>query len=219
MLIRHNTLTTELSAGEKIGAVPWNEPHEIIDPLSPISGQYYNMGVVNSINGSLALVANQIYLMPLRVRRQITIDRLGIRVATAGAAGNTLRVALYDQIEENGVNFEAGWPGALLNSSPGMDSASPGQREFTLSRVLSPQRQYWAGLWTSAAVTVRAFGTANSAPILSNGSDSATGIGSIWRSGVTYAGGQWPNPFGPMSLTWLTAAQNQAVPIAAWRIA
>ena len=219
MLIRHNTLTTELSAGEKVGAAQWDEPHEIIDPLSPISGQYYHMGVANQANITLALVANRIYLMPLRVRRQITIDRLGIRVTTAGAAGTTLRVALYDQIEENGVNFEAGWPGALLDSSPDMDVATAGQSEFTISRVLSPQRQYWAGLWTSAAVTVRAFNTTNSAPILSNGSDSQTGIGSIWRSSMTYENGQWPDPFGPMELTWLTATQNQAVPIIAWRIA
>jgi len=219
MLIRHNTLTTELSAGEKVGAAQWDEPHEIIDPLSPISGQYYNMGVVNANNATLALAANRIYLMPLRVRRQITIDRLGIRVTTAGAAGTTLRVALYDQIEENGVNFEAGWPGALLDSSPDMDVATAGQSEFTISRVLSPQRQYWAGLWASAAVTVRAFTVANSVLILPNGNESFTGIGSIWRSSMTYANGQWPDPFGRMNLTWLTAAQNQAVPIIAWRIA
>jgi hypothetical protein len=178
------------------------------------------MGITAAINGTTALAANQIYLMPLRVRRPITIDRLGIRVVTGGAAGTTIRVALYDQIEENGINGEAGWPGALLYSSPDMDGATSDiQRAFSLSRILSPQRQYWTGLWASAAVTVRSLGTTNSPKLLSNGSSSFTGIGLMWRNGMTYAGGSWPNPFGPMNIVWLTAAQNQGVPAIAWRYA
>lgn len=216
-IIRHNSLTTELG-GALVGAAQWDDEHEVLGPLSSLPGQYYNTGLAPALGSTLALAANRIYLAPLAVRRPFPIDRLGIQVTT-GVAGATVRLALYEGIAENGVNGEAGWPGALLNQSPDMAAATNNAlSEFTLSRTLQPSRQYWLGVWASAAITIRAH-TVNNAPLLiSNGAAATTGIGSMWRD-LTYAGGAWPAPWGAVVVSHLTAAQNQNVPAVVWRAA
>jgi hypothetical protein len=184
--------------------------------LSPLRGQYFNMGVTASINNASTVNANRIYLVPIFVRRPTLIDRLAIQVTT-GVAGATLRLALYRQIPENGVDGEAGWPLEPIYQSIDLPAATTNAiAETELSFTLQPDQMYWGGFWPSAGIGIRTLPTNNQPMIMSNGAAALTGIGSIWRT-LTYAGGSWPSPWGAAVASELIAAQNQAVPCINWR--
>lgn len=217
MIVAHATKTTDLPPGAKIGATEWNARHEFRAPLSPFPGQYVSQSINSNINGTLQLAANRIHLVPINVTRPTQIDRIAAYVTT-GVAGALLRIALYDQIAENGINGEAGWPGELLDSSPDMSAAtSNAVAEFTVSRTLTPDRQYWAGVWANSTPTLRALSIGGSRPFLTWTNAAQTHIASIWRT-LTFAGNPWPNPFGAVLLSELNAAQNQFPPAVLYRV-
>lgn len=201
-----------------IGGSDWDDLHEVVDPLKPLSGQYYGALLTPVGAGQHVMAADRVSIVPISVRRTVTIDRLGVGIAL-GVASATVRLALYDQIDES--DALGGWPGNLLNSSSDMAADTIGAyAEFVLSRTLHADRLYWVGIWSNAAIRVR--GNASTARyIKSVDAGNATATGMMFRT-ITYAGGSWPTTWGRTAselVSDLDAASNQNVPIPTWRAA
>lgn len=77
-----------------------------------------------------------------------TIDRIGIQVTAAAAAGHVLRAALY-------ADSGAGYPGALVRDFGELTIASTGVKTLGpgLAQVI-PDRA-WVAVWQSANATIR----------------------------------------------------------------
>ena len=110
----------------------------LLHPISKV-GSYSRS---YSSAGQLAtqgLTLNRVYYVPLLLWNDITIDRLGVSVSTAGSAGAVLRLGIYNSDTE-------GVPSTLVVDAGTVASTSVAAVEATLSQALS------AGLYWVAVV-------------------------------------------------------------------
>lgn len=112
--------------------------------------------------------AGNLYLTPWLLEQATTIDRIGVDISTAAAAGTLVRPALY---ADNGT----GYPGSLVVDPGTLAADAVAVVSATISQALAPAL-YWVGfVGQGAAVTARsaygyepvvpiAFGTATPDP-------------------------------------------------------
>lgn len=132
------------------------------------------------------LVANTIYACPFYVVRNMTIDRLTIEVAIAGAAGTVARLGAYN-------DTGACYPNALQIDGNTVSVATTGLKAATISTSLT-KGLHWLVVVSNGAPTVRGFFPAWSCLGLSTGGVHITTIQAGY-SAASIDVGALANPF------------------------
>lgn len=110
------------------------------------SGAYY--GPDNRQVSTVTTVLNTLSAVPFWVANKLTIDRIACEVTTAGTAGATVTLAIYNSTSED-------FPASLLLETSAIDSSVLGVKESTVSFTFSPGL-YWLALVSKVAnCTVR----------------------------------------------------------------
>jgi len=106
------------------------------------TGQFLRPFPVYSLS-NMTIVADTIYAIPFVVARALTIDRLGVDIMTAAAAGKVARLGIY----LDGTNL---YPGALLLDAGTVTVDATGSRTITVSQALT-KGLYWLGFVSDGA--------------------------------------------------------------------
>lgn len=121
---------------------------------SPLEA-WYIAGVNNGSAGTAtATTANTLRAFPFLApaRGGCTVDRLGISVTAAGAAGTTCRLGIYAATSATNI-----YPGALVIDAGTVSTAAIAVVSATISQALTPGRLYYAVCLFSGTPTVRSF--------------------------------------------------------------
>lgn len=128
-------------------------------PRAGRSGKWFkaspwNGSIVNTFSANFGGDATygDIATYPLRFRFDTVIDRLGVYVSSAGAAGVKTRIALYAE------NPVTGLAGTLITSSGDMDCSTIGSKEYLYSATLVGGVRYWLAHATSGACGYAGYG-------------------------------------------------------------
>lgn len=98
------------------------------------SGWWYSSDVSGGI-AAFTPTLNVVYYQPFTVPETITLDRIGVRVSTAGAT-SVSRLAIFER--------SGGKPGDLITDFGTVSNASVGAPSITISQAL-PADKYWFG--------------------------------------------------------------------------
>lgn len=143
---------------------------------------------------SQASSANELHATPIFISCQSSWDRLGINVTTAGSAGTTATLAVYDSADS-----DAGFllpQRRLVDADVAVDST--GSKEATIRLTLNPG-VYWLASWsagtysqtsTSNTAGTSTFAFANHGGV--PGTNSTTFRGGFILSSVTALPTEWP---------------------------
>ena len=113
-----------------------------------IPGQFYDNAFHAVPPQNLAGAADRVEMSPFFVSENVTIDSLGIAVATADA-GSLFRCFVYDSNSQ-------GWPDQLLyEGNDDLSGASPGYVGHTLDFSFNTGIKYWLGVRYSSNTTIR----------------------------------------------------------------
>jgi hypothetical protein len=134
-------------------------------------------------NTTLTLTDGTFIVTPIFFVRPVTLDRIAVRVTTAGSAGSVIRLGIYSA-------DAAMFPSTLVLDAGTVDSSSTGTKEITISQAL-PFGVYWLGAVgqaTPASNPVVAARTGCITPTLSESSNSQQNAqGGLNALGVTGA--------------------------------
>jgi hypothetical protein len=114
-------------------------------------------------NTTLAMAANRLYLVAMFFIKPTTVDRIGVRVLTAGAAGSVIRLGIYNADDNM-------FPSTLLLDAGTLVGTSAAIVDITISQALNAG-VYWFGAAaqgspaTEPTITGR---TGNVAPVFSD---------------------------------------------------
>jgi len=120
-----------------------------MDPyIKPQTGEWVSNGLAA---GTLGMFANNCLIGFWRCPHDMTIDQVAINVTTAGSAGTTCKVVIYDATSSDKPNL-------LLAESPTIDVTTTGVKSVALSGAVSLQRGkiYCLGVRASSTVTISA---------------------------------------------------------------
>lgn len=84
---------------------------------------------------SIAAVQSLLCVIPVVFQRAVSIDKLGVTVAT-GAASNVIRMGIY---ADNGI----GYPGALIVDGGTLDASTAGAKAVSFTKITLPPGTYW----------------------------------------------------------------------------
>jgi hypothetical protein len=110
------------------------------------TGEYLGWGHATA---NIAITANRLYAYPLFIARNLTIDRIAMEVATAGAGGTKVRLGIYNG---DGTNL---YPGSLLLDAGEVAVDSTGIKTITISQALT-KGLYWVAMVSDGTPTVKA---------------------------------------------------------------
>lgn len=163
------TITVKSSDGTELLAqtfpVTPGHPNRVLNPLPTVAqlaadsqtgqggftvGDYY-MTFQSTNTATQLLTLDRLLLQPWYLPENVTIDRLGAEVTSAGSAGSVVRLGIY---ADNG----AGLPGSLVLDAGTIDGTSNTVQTITLDPTTSLTRGlYWWGCAAQvAACTIRA---------------------------------------------------------------
>ena len=109
-----------------------------------------------SAPATYALTVGQMRFTPLIVGRAAVLDRLGVAVQTAGAAGAVVRLGIYSDLN--------GKPDSLVLDAGTVDTTTTGAKEITISQSVSLGRYWLAAVAQVATSTVYCHNNAQSTP-------------------------------------------------------
>jgi hypothetical protein len=142
-------------------------------PRAPFSGlatgQYWD-GATNGVTlGTRAMVADRIEIVPVMIERAgVRIDRIGVGISAAGAAGTNLRAYIYRDTGQ-------GAPGALFHATPNLLADAAVFVEEVLAQPLAlPKGLLWFAVHTQDAPTLRARAASAIPPITTTTNPAAT---------------------------------------------
>lgn len=175
-----NRIITALAENDAVGSAP---------SLDVATASYWSYPATHS---TLVTIAGVLYLHPVYIPRDLTLDRIGCEVTAVGGAGSTISQVIYDS------NITTGRPQNLVinvGTAVGtVDGNTVAVVEQTISQALVGGRKYWFGMLVLGGTpTVRSF----TSPSWSGEQGSlanALGTGSF-RPGRTQSGlGAVPDP-------------------------
>lgn len=103
--------------------------------LNVATGSYWSYP---TLHGTIAGIDGVLYLHPVYVPRDMTIDRIGAEI-TAGAVGSTINLLIYRS------HPTTGRPQALVLDAGTIDGNSVATQEITISQSLAGGYIYWVG--------------------------------------------------------------------------
>lgn len=167
------------------------------------TGVYHTLFGMMQTNASAAIVAGQLYAVPIVAKRDITLDRVAIQVRT-GAAGN-VRLGIYNY----GTNL---YPGILRLDIGVVETTAVEIDELTIGGdLVLPEGNYWAACISDATPTLQ-----NRERMTTPLGHKATAfiLGEVgWK--VAQAYGALPNPF---TAAGATITASQFTPNIMWRV-
>jgi hypothetical protein len=114
-------------------------------------------------NSALTMTADRLYLVAMFFIKPTTVDRIGVHVTTAGAAGSVIRLGIYNADDNM-------FPSTLLLDAGTVVGTSTGNVDITISQALNPGI-YWmcaASQGSPATHPSIAGRTGNVAPVFSD---------------------------------------------------
>jgi hypothetical protein len=131
---------------------------------APLSvGRYYAAGLGGAATVE-PLTVDRAYAVPVDLDQPRTLDRIGVSVTTAGAAGSVVRLGAY----QTGAD---GLPGARIADFGTVDSTTTGDKELTINQTISATfgRRIWLVAAPQVVVcTLRVFSVANNPALSAN---------------------------------------------------
>jgi len=182
------------------------------DPTIPptqndLTGVHFTGGLIgvtgivhsNAINAlataTIAAAANRWDAMPIIPARNVTVQTFSVEVSTA-VASSLCRIELY----ASGSN---GSPAALIASSPDLNCATVGNKEWTPATpiILNARTQYWIAVHSNSTQTFRAnaVGAVHPAGVLEAAGTNR--VASCLRATVAFATTPNPAPTGTATST------------------
>ena len=113
------------------------------------TGEYLFNAFAYYAAATQTLTANRLYATPFWVARAMTVDRIAIEVATAGAAGEAARLGIY----KDGTNL---YPGDLVVDAGTVAVDSTGIKTVTISEALT-KGLYWVAVVSDGTPGIRAW--------------------------------------------------------------
>ena len=136
-----------------------------------------------------------------------SIGRIACEITTLVAASN-IRIGIY----KNVASYRSHYPGALVEDSGNISSATTGLKTYTNTVALVPNTLYWMAFNCSHSTTaVRALNPNNVSSFLGMAA-AITGSANPWNLYITVASafGAFPDPF-PAGGAYVTGAVNTPV--------
>ncbi len=128
---------------------------------------------VSSTGIAAAMVANRLYMTRLISPAALAVSELGIRVATAGAAGTLARLGIYHAQAD-------GMPGDLLVDAGAVPTDAIAYVSVAINQSLAAGTVYWLAAIFSGAPTVAGFNNhASQGPFLGFDAASTSNIGRV----------------------------------------
>ncbi|MCK6470879.1 MAG: hypothetical protein L6R28_03955 [Planctomycetes bacterium] len=152
----------------------------------PIGGKsvYYTSPVNGNTYGNFAWMADILTATPLVIPKEVTLDQIGIRVATPGTA-TLSRLGIY--ADDGNV-----YPGALLLDAGTVDVSTAGFKALDISLSLSPGL-YWLATLHNGGVTLKVSTPANQVNVM--GHDPVVASQAFSRIDAAMPFGSLPDPF------------------------
>ncbi len=147
------------------------------------TGEYYSAW--HAVTATQALLANRLYATILVVARDITVDRIAIRITVAGAANTDARLGIFN----NGTNL---YPGSLLLDAGTVDVDSIGVKAITINQALA-KGIYWLAVVSDGTPTLRAGHVFYGLGVMPLGVSNFENANTYWY--VSHTFGALPNPF------------------------
>jgi hypothetical protein len=155
-------------------------------------GRYYGSAADGNTLTTTAFFTGTIYAVPFYLGTNQTIDRVGSEVTTAGAAGSTLRMAIYANLYTS-AQSPLGAPGTLISDLGTVTATTAALKEYTISSTLITDNQwFWIAWQCSANMTMRATNSSIGSFFMGRTSTTATGINALTAT-QTY--GAFPGTF------------------------
>lgn len=117
-------------------AVNQHQPSVFKRPLQNVA-MYDLPGWAFAGNSFQAIVANRLYFIPIYIGDTRTLDRIGLRVSSAGAAGTVARMGIYEADLVSGSQNQI-QPGDLILDAGTVAVDSTGNKEITISQEMTP---------------------------------------------------------------------------------
>jgi len=148
------------------------------------TGQYTFMPYdPTASNAAFTIVVDTLYAHQFFLPRDMTFDRIAIRISTA-VGGSSVRLGIY----EDGVNL---YPGALLLDAGVVSSATTGLKEITINQAV-PKGLYWLVAVSDAGPAAWKYTSVSASPTGIT-LDATPSVNRGWR--VAQAFGALPDPF------------------------
>lgn len=165
------------------GAAPTFQTIGSIAQFGYTSGQYYLASLLNSGNttGSTVSVANDLFLHPFYVNKNVTIDRIACRFTPITGAGN-IRMCIYNQ--------SSGLPTTVLLDC-GSQAIANGTNTVTVSQALVANTFYYIGVHIENATNTFATLGGSGANFFNTygGAAYATNFNNVYNYSSAYASG------------------------------
>ncbi len=151
-----------------------------------VSANFYDNAATGAAPVTQASASNQLTVMPFTVRRDLTIDQIGIAISANGGGGSNANVVIYAS------NPDTGWPAARLAITGNLSTSGTGYVSAAISFTFRKGVRYWLGVHTSANPTLRAIPVAGMQS-LGLSSNNGTTYFTVLRQTVAF--GSSPNPW------------------------
>lgn len=193
-----DVLISSLTTHRTPSGIPLGQP----SPLK--SGIYGWLG--SKTSSSATVTNNSMRAAPVYFEKAVTLDRIGVRVATVGEAGSVIRLGVY---RDSGDNY----PLTLLLDAGTVAGDATGAQEATISFSLAPGTYWFVAGAQSSPTTPPIVNTVSESQFVPGSPDNTSGNSSILcytHGGVT----------GALPGTWSTTVSvSSAMPRIFWRVA
>lgn len=144
-----------------------------------VSGRYVSPMLNGNTLSTKALIADELDFIPFIPARTIAVSEISGEVTSAVPASN-IKLGIY-AADANGN------PGAKLEGSGNLSSASTGVKAYAFSRILYAHTIYWLAIHGSDLVTMRAMATTD---VMGLGGDATAGNNyNVRQSSYSFASG------------------------------
>ena len=121
----------------------------------------YSTAITQNTLGIVGLSSATFYAVPFTSPRSGTIDRIGVNVTSAAAAGKKARLGIYSATSATNL-----YPSAKVLDSGEIAIDATGAVEATVSQALTAGTLYWLVILADAAISVKAVQPSSCSPIL-----------------------------------------------------
>ena len=163
--------------------------------------RWYTSPSTGAALSTASLGINTLYAMPFVVPKEITLDRIAIRI-TSSASNSHVALGIY---EDDGNVY----PGSLVINAGEVAGTSTGAKVLTIDQQLEGNKLYWLAIVSDRALGIRGFSVGGAVPMLGYDDTFPTATGIGYKHSYGYAA--LPASYPASSPAVLTAAPLPAI--------